>query len=260
MGRKLDNAVGLYLDGIRDGNVREAVRKYTGERYTQHSTGVRDGAEGFIEFFEPFLERNPDRDIRIVRAFEDGRHVFVQAYQSLNGGQSKWVTTDLFDTDDQDRIIEHWDVISAWSDQSVAGHTQIDGPTEITDLAQTENNKKVVREFLAEVLQKGQGERITDFISADTYLQHNPLVGDGIEGIQAFMGQLAEQGQSMVYEDVAFVLGQGNFVVAYSRVNLGGQQLAVFDIFRLQNGLIVEHWDNMEPIPTPEQARNSGKF
>ncbi|MGH9896232.1 MAG: nuclear transport factor 2 family protein, partial [bacterium] len=98
MGRKLDNAVGLYLDGIRDGNVREAVRKYTGERSTQHSTGVRDGAEGFIEFFEPFLERNPDRDIRIVRAFEDGRHVFVQAYQSLNGGQSKWVTTDLFDT------------------------------------------------------------------------------------------------------------------------------------------------------------------
>ena len=52
MGRKLENAKGLYLEGIRDGNAREAVTKYTGERYTQHSTGVRDGVEGFVEFFE----------------------------------------------------------------------------------------------------------------------------------------------------------------------------------------------------------------
>jgi Uncharacterized protein conserved in bacteria len=46
MGRKLVNAVSLYLEGIRDGQVRQAVGKYTGDRYTQHSTGVRDGAEG----------------------------------------------------------------------------------------------------------------------------------------------------------------------------------------------------------------------
>ncbi len=260
MGAKLDNAVGLYLDGIRDGNVREAVHKYTGDRYTQHSTGVADGAEGFIAFFEPFLERNPDRDIRIVRAFEDGRYVFVQAYQSLNGGESRWVTTDLFDTDEKDRIVEHWDVISPVVDATVSGHTQIDGPVEITDLDATEQNKAVVREFLTEVLQKGHGERIADLISADSYIQHNPLVGDGIEGIQTFMDQLAERGQSMVYEDVAFVVGQGNFVASYSRVNLGGQQLAVFDIFRLEDGLIVEHWDNMEPIPEPAEAGNSGKF
>ena len=53
MGKKLENAKALYYEGIRDGNVREAVTKYTGERYTQHSTGVRDGIEGFVEFFEP---------------------------------------------------------------------------------------------------------------------------------------------------------------------------------------------------------------
>ncbi|MGH9190103.1 MAG: nuclear transport factor 2 family protein [Acidimicrobiales bacterium] len=260
MSQRIDNATGLYLEGIRDGHAAEAVRKYTGERYTQHSTGVADGAEGFIEFFEPFIARNPDRDIQIVRALEDGRYVFLHAYQSLNGGQSRWVTTDLFDTDEQGRIVEHWDVISAFVDTTVSGHTQIDGPTQVTDLDQTEQNKALVREFLTEVLQKGQGERIGDFISAEGYIQHNPQVGDGIEGIQIFLSQLAERGQSMVYEDVAFVVGQGNFVVSYSRINLAGQQLAVFDIFRLHDGLIVEHWDNMETIPTPEQARNHGKF
>ncbi|MGH9026900.1 MAG: nuclear transport factor 2 family protein [Acidimicrobiia bacterium] len=260
MSTRIDNAKALYLEGIRDGNVREAVRKYTGDRYTQHSTGVADGAEGFIEFFEPFIERNPDRDIQIVRAIEDGQYVFLHVYQSLNGGQSKWVTTDLFDTDEHGRIVEHWDVISPWVATTVSGHTQIDGPTQITDPHKTEQNKALIREFLSEVLQKGHGERITDFISADSYVQHNPEVGDGIAGLQTFLGQLAERGQSMVYEEVFKLVGQGNFVVSYSRVALGGQQLAVFDIFRLDDGLIVEHWDNMEPIPTPEQARNSGKF
>ncbi|MEW8073557.1 MAG: nuclear transport factor 2 family protein, partial [Candidatus Thiodiazotropha sp.] len=94
MSKKIENAKGLYLEGIRDGNMQEALDKYTGERYTQHSTGVGDGKEGFIAFFGPFLERNPVRDIRVVRAIEDGRHVFIHVYQSLNNGEVKWVTAD----------------------------------------------------------------------------------------------------------------------------------------------------------------------
>lgn len=43
-----------------------------------------------------------------MRAFEDGRYVFVHAHQSLNDGEHQWVTTDLFDTDEDDKIIEHW--------------------------------------------------------------------------------------------------------------------------------------------------------
>ena len=95
----LDNARKLYVEGIRDGDARRAVEAYTGDRYTQHSTGVRDGVEGFVGFFEPFIERNPRREIEIVRSFVDGRFVFIQAAQELNGGEARWVTTDLFDTD-----------------------------------------------------------------------------------------------------------------------------------------------------------------
>ena len=66
--KKIANATGLYLEGIRDGNVNQALDQYIGDRYTQHSTGVADGKEGFAEFFAPFLERNPIRDIQVVRA------------------------------------------------------------------------------------------------------------------------------------------------------------------------------------------------
>lgn len=260
MSGKLENAKSLYLDGIRDGNVREAVTRYTGDRYTQHSTGVADGVEGFVEFFLPFIERNPVREIEIVRSVVDGQYVFLQAYQNINDGEAQWVTTDLFDTDENDKIVEHWDVIAPFVKHTVSGHTQIDGPTEIADLGETERNKAIVREFLDTVLVGGKAERVTDFISTETYIQHNPQVDDGLEGFGAFAAELAKQDKTMCYLDVFKLIGQGNFVVSYCKMSLGDEEYAVFDIFRLENGLIVEHWDNMEVIPPQDQWNNSGKF
>ncbi|MEM1261394.1 MAG: nuclear transport factor 2 family protein [Pseudomonadota bacterium] len=260
MGRKLDNAKALYLEGIRDGNAEEAVKKYTGDRYTQHSTGVADGVDGFLAFFLPFIERNPERDIRIVRGFEDGQYVFVQAYQELNGGKDKWITTDLFDTDENDQIIEHWDVIGPVVEQTVSGNSQIDGPTDVTDLTDTEKNKVIVQQFADEVLIGGNFDRVTEFISTDTYIQHNPLVDNGIAGFGAFAEQLAKDGRPMQYHNVFKLIGQGNFVVTYSKMSMGADEYAVFDIFRLANGLIVEHWDNMEVILPASEWGNSGKF
>ena len=51
MGKRLDNATALYVEGINDGNFVAAINKYAGDRYTQHSTPVKDGKDGFIEFF-----------------------------------------------------------------------------------------------------------------------------------------------------------------------------------------------------------------
>ena len=111
----------LYLEGIRDGNYLDAINAYAGERYTQHSAPVKDGKDGFIEFFADFVERNPHREIEVVRAWEDGQYVFVQALQSLNGGEFRYVTADIFDTDSQGRLIEHWDVITEWVEPTVSG-------------------------------------------------------------------------------------------------------------------------------------------
>jgi len=253
--QKLANATGLYVEGIRDGRVREAIGRFTGDRYTQHSTGVADGVEGFIAFFEPFIARNPVRDIQIVRSFVDGPYVFVHAYQDINNGDAKWVTTDLFDTDENDRIIEHWDVIAAYSEEpSANGHTQIDGPTEVVDEHLTEQNKALVASFVQDVLVHRRIEKIGDYVD-DDYVQHSPQVPNGIEALRAF---LEGPGEDMVYRDVFKIIGQGNFVMVYSQVFLG-RELAVFDLFRVENGMIVEHWDNREPLPVGPQP-NSGKF
>ena len=257
MPAKLDNATALYMEGIRDGNAREAVEKHTGDRYTQHSTGVRDGVEGFVEFFEPFLKRNPVRDIRIIRGWEDGPYVFVQAFQSLNNGEAEWVTTDFFDTDDDDKIIEHWDIIGPYHRANPSGRTSIDGPTEITDLEKTDQNKAIVREMLEQVfIPGGDPHRVIAYVAED-YIQHNPEVPDGLA---AFRELATDPDTKLTYSEIVLLVGQGNFVATLSKANFDGKPYAQCDIFRLDEGKIVEHWDNVEPIGPQEEWVNSGKF
>lgn len=257
MTAKLTNATALYMQGIRDGNIRYAVETYTGDRYTQHSTGVRDGVEGFVEFFEPFVERNPERAIQVVRGWEDGRYVFVHAYQSLNGGENEWVTADFFDTDDNDRIVEHWDVIAEFASATPSGHTSIDGPSEVTDLDRTEENQALVRAMLEDLLMPGGDLDNIDRYVAEDYIQHNADMADGLE---AFKAVLTSPDRSLWYQEIVLLVGQGNFVATLSRATWDGSEYALVDIFRLQDGLIAEHWDNAEPVPPPEELVNSGKF
>lgn len=248
MTAKLDNARALYMEGIRDGRACEAVDRYTGDRYTQHSTGVRDGVEGFVELFEPFIAHNPVRDIQVVRGWEDGRYVFVHAYQNLGDGDAEWVTTDFFDTDEDDRIIEHWDVIGAFTGPNASGHTQVDGPTEITDLDRTEENKAVVRAMIEDCLMPG---------GTAQHVADNPDVRDGREHFAA----LAQHpDRKLHYDEIVLCVGQGNFVATLSRATWADAPVCQADIFRLDGGLIVEHWDNSEPVGPEDEWVNSGKF
>ena len=256
MSKKLENAVNLYLEGIRDGKM-EVVKEYSGSRYTQHSTGVADGAQGFMDFFKGFLERTKDRDIRVIRTIEDGSFVFVHVYQDIDNGTAKWITTDMFDTDTNDKLVEHWDVISAYKEanETVSGNDMILGDFEIKDIDKTEENKALVRSFITEVFQNKKHKEVEKYVSTETYLQHNPNVPNGIDAVKQFLAT-----QDFNYDFIFKIIGQGDHVVSYSKATFNGQELAVFDIFRIENGKIVEHWDNMEPIPPREEWANTGKF
>ena len=259
MSKKQENAVNLYLEGIRDGNYVEAVNKYTGDRYTQHSTGVRDGKEGFIEFFSGFVARNPVRDIQIIRKLEDDEHVFLHAYQSINNGEAKWITTDFFDYDNDDKIVEHWDVIGQYKESDDSKHTPIDGATEVTDLDKTQENKELVRNLLEDIfMEGGNPENLGKYVSKEQYIQHNADVEDGFEPTYNLV---TAKNRPLNYQKIVLMVGEGNFVAALSRVTWTEetvQEMAQVDIFRVENGLIVEHWDNAEPVP--EENVNGGKF
>ena len=255
MSTALDNVKRIYLEGIAGGKAREAVHACTGHRYTQHSTGVADGAEGFLSFFEPFLERNPVRDIQIRRIFQDGPWVFCHAYQSLNDGAAKWVTMDLFYTDLNGLILEHWDTIAPFVAQTASGMGSAGGTCIIDNMADTNENKSIVLEYTKQVRQQREFGAISRFVTA-TPTQHSPGIAAGRDALCDWHAS-DEAGQ---YQMLFSLVGQGDFVATYGKRHARGAEIAAFDLYRLQDGKIVEHWMNEEAIGPKDTWGNSGKF
>ncbi len=256
MSIRVQNAKGLYLKGIKDGNYKEAMHEYTGDKYIQHSTGVKDGHEGFIEFFEEFVQRNPIRDIEIVRSFEDGKFVFLQVFQSLNNGETKWVTTDFFDTDDNEKIIEHWDVITEYYTPNVSGTDSINGATEILDLDKTDSNKIIVRNLIEKVLKPLKYEGLEKYISVDLVEHHLNAKNSLFE----FRKYLSNGDSPIKYDELVLLVGKGNFVSTLSRVYYGSVEMCQTDIFRISDDKVVEHWINAEVVSQNVLDYNLGKF
>ncbi|MGZ2256029.1 nuclear transport factor 2 family protein [Roseobacter sp. A03A-229] len=255
MGKGLDNVRAIYLEGIAGGKARDAVERYTGHRYTQHSTGVGDGFEGFLAFFEPFVARNPKREIEIIRILEDGPWVFCSAYQSLNDGAAEWVTMDMFYTDPDGLILEHWDTIAPYTRETRSGEDMVAGVRTVDVTADTEANKALVLEFTKQVLQEGRPDKIGGFV-AEGLVQHAPDIGGGLSGLRDWLAS----DQAGSYDMLFHLMGQGDFVVTYGKRHAGGKDIAVFDLYRIADGKIAEHWMNAEEISPRDAWGNSGKF
>ena len=132
---------------------------------------------------------------------------------------------------------------------------------EITDLDKTEENRKLVENFLYDVMQGNNLDKTPDYFDGDTYIQHNTGIADGVSGLNAALGAMAEQGISMVYDEVHMVLAQGNFVLAVSEGTFSGEPTSYYDLWRVENGKIAEHWDVMETIADQSTWQNeNGKF
>lgn len=253
-GQALENAKALYLRAIRDGDYESAINTYSGARYTQHSTPVRDGRAGFIEFFAGFVDRNPIRDIEIVRGFQDGQYVFLHVLQNLNDGEFQYVTADIFDTDAEAKLIEHWDIIEELRETTASGRTQLDGPTEAQDRDRSESNKALVTRYVKEVLVAGDYDQMDRFIAHDC-AQHSPDLLDGRDVLQA---DARESGLRCV--ELHLVVGCGDLVATLAEVESNRARHAVIDLYRVEQDLIVEHWDVTEPITPEDSWVNSGKF
>ncbi len=225
-------------------------------KYIQHNLGVADGLQGFGEL----MQHAPEGGFKanVVRAFQDGDYVFAQTEYDFFGPKAAF---DIFRFEDG-LIVEHWDNLLEVQKPNPSGHTQFDGATALTDLDKTEANKAVVRGFIEDVLLNHQMDKVASYINPKEYVQHNPAVADGLEGFGAAMKYFAENGLVMEYDNLHMVLGQGNFVLSVSEGKFGkGDHTAYYDLFRLENGLIVEHWDVIATIPAKSDWKNTnGKF
>jgi predicted SnoaL-like aldol condensation-catalyzing enzyme len=124
----------------------------------------------------------------------------------------------------------------------------------------TEANKAFVAAFLEEVIIQGKADKLGFYLQEDFH-QHNPLEADGISGLGAFLGEQAAAGTPLSFETVHAVYGEGNFVLSVSEGSFGGEHSAFYDLFRIEQGKIAEHWDTIETIlPREEWKNDNGKF
>ncbi|MBR0811308.1 nuclear transport factor 2 family protein [Bradyrhizobium diazoefficiens] len=122
---------------------------------------------------------------------------------------------------------------------------------------QDEANRKTVLDFY----EKGLNQKDADAALAhvgDRYVQHNPNAADGADGFRKFIGFLREKFPNSRSEiKRSFVDGDYVILHVHAVREPGTRGNAIVDIFKLENGKIVEHWDVVQPIPESPANNNT---
>ncbi|MCX2740819.1 nuclear transport factor 2 family protein [Pontibacter anaerobius] len=246
---------GMALLKALETGATEPAKVINPDKYIQHNLKVADRLEGFAAFSDILPEG--ETKVNTVRVFQDGDYVFAHSEYNVFGPK---IGFDIFRFEDG-KIVEHWDNLQETQPSNPSGHTMIDGPIQVKDLDKTKENKALVSSFVDDILVNGRMEKLTGYFEGDHYVQHNPYIGDGLFNLGKALEEWAKQGITMKYDKVHMVLGEGNFVLVVSEGQLGGQHTAFYDLFRVKNGKIAEHWDTLETIPSKDQWKNNnGKF
>lgn len=247
--------VAALLKSIETGEAAP-VAAINPNKYIQHNLGAADGLAGFGALMQ--LLPKGSAKAHTVRVFQDGDFVFAHTDYNFFGPK---IGFDIFRFEDG-RIVEHWDNLQEKPAQpNPSGHTMTDGPTQVQDLDKTEDNKRLVRAFVDDILVHGRMDRLAGYFDGDNYVQHNPQIGDRLSGLGAALQAMAKAGITMKYDRIHRVLGEGNFVLVASEGQFAGTHSSFYDLFRVENGRIAEHWDTIEAIPARADWKNgNGKF
>ncbi|MBI3285439.1 MAG: nuclear transport factor 2 family protein [Burkholderiales bacterium] len=226
------------------------------DKYIQHNIAAADGLAGFKAFVQILPKETTKANP--VRVFQDGDFVFAHVAYNVFGPKTGF---DIFRFEDG-KIVEHWDNLQETAAQpNPSGHTMIDGATTVTDLDKTAVNKALVRTFVDDILLHGRMEKFAAYFDGDNYIQHNPYIADQVSGLGKALQEFAKQGLTIKYDRIHAVYGEGNFVLVVSEGSFAGKPTSYYDLFRVQQGKIVEHWDVLETIPARTEWKNdNGKF
>jgi predicted SnoaL-like aldol condensation-catalyzing enzyme len=157
---------------------------------------------------------------------------------------------------DGGRIVEHSGGQEPEALPNRSGRTQVDGPTVVLDREKTEANRSLVRTYRQAVMVDLRFDRIAEFIEDAHYAQHSEKIGDGIARLRERIASVAKEGGQLHLAPRRFV-AEGNFVLVLTEGDLPTGATAIYDLFRVENGKLVEHWDVLTPIPPREQWKNS---
>jgi len=243
------------LKGIETGD-KASVAVVNPDKYIQHNPQTHEGGIGLAELFKQLARRSPR--VNIVRIFSDGDFVFAHTEYDFSTSN---IGFEIFRFEDE-LTVEHWDNIQIRKAPNSARRSMVDGPTEAIDLDRTESNRELVRSFVDEILINSRFELLDQYIDVQGYAEHNPRMNDGLPALLSALSEPELNDDiSIKYERNHRLLAEGNFVLSACEGFLNKSHSSFYDLFRVSEGKIVEHWDTTETIPPRNEWNNkNGKF
>lgn len=243
------------LKGIETGE-EESVAVINQDKYIQHNPQTKVGGIGLAELFKQLAKSSPR--VNIVRILSDGDYVFAHTEYDFEHPN---IGFEIFRFEG-DYAVEHWDNIQLRKGPNPAGHTMVDGSSKITDLNETENNRKVIEAFVNDVLIHKHLDHLEHYINKNYYTEHNPHFSDDIFDLHSSLSSSSSiESIRITYNKCHRILAEGNFVLSVCEGSYNNNHSSFFDLYRMESGSIVEHWDTTETIPPlSEWKNNNGKF
>jgi predicted SnoaL-like aldol condensation-catalyzing enzyme len=248
--------VGFVLEGVDAMFVDldpSAVDRYLAPNYIEHDPLFADGLEPQRALITS-LQQNAAFKYTHVRALGDGDYVAVHG--QIEGFFPKPAAVfDLFRLENG-MIAEHWDAIQQEGEPNPSGRTMLDGPTFVHEHRRTEENRALAIDLVHTAFIGGDVGAMGRFISPVTYLQHNPGLADGLGTVEQFFGQSLANG--FRYTQLHHVIADGNFVLVHAEASANGAPtpIALFDLWRAEDGQLVEHWDVVQAVPATSKNQN----
>jgi predicted SnoaL-like aldol condensation-catalyzing enzyme len=222
-----------------------AIDKYLGRNLVQHSAFLGDGVEGLREFVSGLP---PDFRYERARVLAQGDVVALHGrYHGIGVGPV--IAWDLYRVADG-LIVEHWDGRQAEVTETASGHSMLDGPTEVTQPGATAANQQLVEPAVHAIFLEADLSALDRYWVADeAYIQHNPRIADTLSGLRNAFARFAEEGTGYAFTRHHRTVADGEFVLTVYEGTSAGDPVIFYDLWRVEGGLIAEHWDVISEIP-----------
>jgi len=155
---------------------------------------------------------------------------------------------------EDDQTVEDWDNIQPRLGPNFSGRSMVDGANEVQDIEKTDTNRDRIKQFVEYILIKRQLDHFAHYV--------HPDLSDGRDSLLKSLQEIQEDSTyKIIYSSCHRILAEGNFILSVCEGFRSGIHSSFYDLFRLVDDCIHEHWCTIEPVPPRSEWKNqNGKF
>lgn len=238
----------------------KAIDAFLSPTFVQHDPRIADGPAGLRAYLTAQNAAYPHSAVSIKRVIGEGNLIAIHSNLVLEPGTKGYAVLDLYRVIGG-KIAEHWDTTQQVPASTVSGNDMfatLSSPrvSRPDPHAPTALNKQIATAAYTQIF-VDKDVTAFDRYFAGPYYQHNPDFANGIQSAKASIGGLLAAFPDF-HDDIFRIIADGDLAVIQSRATyMPGVAAAIFDIYRIRGGKIVEHWDIVQTVPANSANNNT---